>query len=134
MSTKRRKTWVYNPPKTPKPKVPEEIKLFLQKKGEALLETTFKSEYLKPIPEPLEFNHLIDFYTKWHRNYFYFCSEYQCPPESISPHFETKFARIEYLEENEFEVSYMRHTGQWWALRKGTMEDSLKYVSTMVPY
>lgn len=134
MVSRKKKTWVYSPPRKPKPKVPDEIRQALQEKGDEIVEKIFKSEYLKPVPEQLTINHLIGFYTKWYRNYFYFCSKYKCPPEAYSSSFESKFARIEYIGNNKFELSYMRHTGQWGQLGTGTMDDCLKSISTMVPY
>ncbi len=134
MKPRRKKTWVFNPPKEPKPKVPDEIKQVLQKKADEIIEKYFKPEYIKPVPEQLNMNHLIDIYTKWYRNCFYFCSKYKCPPEAISSSFESKFARMEYVGDNKFELSYMRHTERWWPLATGSIEDCLKNVSTMVPY
>ena len=134
MASRKKKTWVYNPPKKPKPKVPDEIKQVLQRKGDEIVKNIFEPEYLKPAPEQLTLNHIIAIYTKWYRNFFYFCLKYKCPPESNIPSFESKFARLEYLGNNKFEYSYMRHTGQWWQLETGTMDDCLKRISTMVPY
>lgn len=134
MASKKKKTWVYSPPRKPKPKVPDEIKQELMKKGDELIEKIIKPENLQPIPDHLTLNHLVDIYTKWYRNYFYFCSKYICPPEANAPSFESKYARLEYLEDNKFELSYMRHTGQWWQLETGSMDECLKSISTMVPY
>ncbi|MCP4263259.1 MAG: hypothetical protein GY774_37985 [Planctomycetes bacterium] len=134
MASRKKKTWVYSPPRKPKPKVPDEIKQELQEKGNEIVEKLLKPEYLKPVPEQQTLNHLIDIYTKWYRNYFYFCSTYKCPPEAYASFFENKFARLEYLGNNKFELSYMRHTGQWWRLETGTMDDCLESISTMVPY
>ena len=83
------------PTETPKkkPKVPEEMKLYLQKKGDEIVEKIFKPEYLEPVPEKQTINHIIDIYTKWYRNCFYFCVKYQCPPDSYLSSFENKFVR-----------------------------------------
>src|SRR5262249_2921715 len=52
--------------------------------------------------------------AKWFRNYFYFFSVYACPgPNALSPTFESKFARIEYLGNARFALYFMRHTGEW---------------------
>ena len=134
MASRKKKTWVYSPPRKPKPKVPDEIKQELQEKADEIVEKILKQEYLKPVPEQLTLNHIIEIYTKWYRNYFYVCSKYKCPPEAISSSFESNFARMEYLDKNKFKLSYMRHTGQWWPLSTGSMEDCLKSISTMVPY
>ena len=134
MATRKKKTWVYSPPRKPKPKMPDEVKQKLQKKADEIVEKILKPEYLKPVPEQLKINHLVDIYTKWYRNYFYVCSKYKCPPGAISSSFESKFARMEYLDDNKFELSYMRHTGQWWPSATGTMDDCLKDISTMIPF
>ena len=69
MVSRKKKTWIYSPPRKPKPKVPEEIKQALQEKGDEIVEKIFKPEYLVPVPDQLIINHLVDFYTKWYRNY-----------------------------------------------------------------
>jgi len=132
----RKKTWVYSPPKPKKKssKVPEEMKQYLQEKGDEIVEKIFKPEYLKPVPEEQTLNHIVDIYTKWYRNYFYFCVKYQCPPDSYSSSFENKFVRLEYLGDDKFQYSYMRHTGQWWPTRKMTIDECLKHVMTQIPF
>lgn len=86
---KRRKMWVYSPPKQPKPKVPESVKMDLEKKAKALVETVLKPTYMEPLPEETRFNYIVDIYTKWYRSYFYFCAKYHSPgPNAISPFFE----------------------------------------------
>ena len=37
-------------------------------------------------------------------------------PNAISPYFEARFARLEYLADDNYNLSYMRHTGQWWEI------------------
>jgi len=55
-----------------------------------------------------------DISAKWYRGYFYFNSKYRCPSvHCISEFFENKFARMEYVGEDKFNLSYMRHTGKW---------------------
>ena len=34
-------------------------------------------------------------------------------PNAIAPAFETKFARMEYVGDGKFALSFMRHTEQW---------------------
>jgi hypothetical protein len=42
----------------------------------------------------------------------------------ISEFFETRFVRLEYAGNREFNVAYMRHTGQWWEILQGlTLEE-----------
>ena len=112
-----RKRWTYSPPRQPKPKVPDGVKVNLEAKAREIIETVLKPGHIKPPPEDARFNYVVDIYTKWYRNYFYFCSQYRCPgPEAISPFFESRFARLEYLGHDNYNLSYMRHTGQWWEI------------------
>ncbi len=114
---KSRNTWVYNPPKPSKPKVSESFKKEVKHKADELIESVLKPEHIKPPPEGAQRNYLVGIFSKWYRSYFYFCSKYNCPgPNAISPSFEEKFARMEYVGEHRFNLAYMRHTGQWWEI------------------
>ncbi len=127
---KPKKSWVYNPPKSAKPKVPEAVRQEVQAQANTLIETVLKPQHVKTPPDPPDLNYIIDIYAKWYRNYFYFCATYACPsPHAISPTFDTKFARMEYLENGRYRLSYMRHTGQWWELQSDvSMEKALEEV------
>src|SRR5437899_7254405 len=111
---KQPKRWVYSPPKPPKVAVPDDLKAEMERKANELIETVLKPKYIKPPPKNAEFNYLTDFWTKWYRSYFYFCSTYACPGRyAIAPSFESKFARMEYGGSGRFTLSFMRHTGEW---------------------
>jgi len=117
----RTKTWVYSPPK---PKVPDAVKVELKTKATELIDAVLKPEHVKPPPKNAKWNYIVDLYTKWHRNYFYFCAKYACPgPNALSPFFDTGFARLEYSggvgRQSRFNMSYMRHTGRWWEIGHG---------------
>ena len=118
------KAWVYSPAPPPKPTVPAAIKAELEARARELVESELKPKNIKPPPEDQSFNYIVDIYTKWYRSYFYFCAKYACPgPNAISPFFEAKFARMEYAGEGEFNLSFMRHTGQWVELYQGLSID-----------
>ncbi|MBI5589141.1 MAG: hypothetical protein HY881_01530 [Deltaproteobacteria bacterium] len=106
--------WIHGQPKAATPKVPASIKAEIQQKADQLVETTLKPQHLKPPPVDSRFNYIVDIYTRWYRHSIYFCAKYFSPgPNALSPNFETKFARLEYVGENRFNLSFMRHTGQW---------------------
>lgn len=112
--TKNQKQWMYSPPKSPAVKVPQTVKTDVENQANELIETFLKPTYIKPPPEDYEFNYLVDISSKWYRNYFYFCSQYNCPgPNAIRPYFDDKFARLEYVGPDTYNLSYMRHTGKW---------------------
>ncbi len=111
---KKQKRWTYSPSK---PKVPESIKSSVKAKADELVDTVLKPQHIKPPPDDMVLNYVVDIYTKWYRNYFYFCAKYANPgPYAISPHFETKFARLEYAGKERYHLSYMRHTDKWWEI------------------
>lgn len=113
---KRKKQWIYSPRKAklPKPSVPQELKAEIEAQAQRLLEE-LRPNLIKPPSESLSFNYLTELWTKWYRHYFYFGGTYACPgPNAISPTFEARFARMEYVGEGRWNLAYMRHTGRWW--------------------
>ena len=126
----RRKAWTSGPTKTTKPKVPEHIREMVDKLTAELVKAFLKPNFIKPPPAENNFNYIVDIYTKWYRNYLYLCAKYNCPsPNAIAPSFESKFARLEYVGEEKYSLSFMRHTEQWCELYNGlTAEECLKII------
>jgi len=78
----RQKAWVYSPPK---PNVPYSLKVEVEAKAMTLVNEILKPEHVKPPLKNAKWNYIFDLYTKWHRNYFYFCAKYACPgPSALS--------------------------------------------------
>lgn len=108
-----REPWNIRPAKN-KASVTPLIKSQVEAKAKELIEKVLKPKHVQPHPEEQRFNYIIDIGANWYRNYFYFFSTYACPgPNAISPTFESKFARLEYLGYGKFAVYFMRHTGEW---------------------
>jgi len=113
--------WVYS---SPKPKMPDAVKVGVGAKATELVNVILKPEHIKPPPKNPKWNYVVDIYTKWHRNRFYFCAKYACPgPNALSLFFDTGFARLEYAggvgRQSRFNLSCKRHTGKWWEIRHG---------------
>jgi hypothetical protein len=127
---KQQKRWVYSPKKAAKPKASDTVKTMVQTKANELVENVLKPQHIQPPPEEPRFNYLVDIYTQWYRNYFYFCGKYHSPgPNAISPYFEIKFARLEYAGQDSYHLAYRRHTGQWWELyQKLSLDECLAAV------
>ena len=84
-----------------------------QKAGE-LIKNVLKPKHVQSPPKGRQLNYLVDITTKWLGSKCYFISIYRSPgPHAISPTFETKFARMEYVGNGKFALSFQRHTGQW---------------------
>ena len=60
----------------------------------------------------------------------YFCSKYNSPGSTaFSPSFEMKFARLEYVCDNNFKLAYMRHTEQCFEIYDGlSLEKCLEVI------
>jgi hypothetical protein len=128
---KKRKAWMIRPSKK-KPTTPlsDSLKAEVQTKTDALIEDVLKPKHVQPPPKDGQFNYIIDIGAKWYRNYFYFTSTYACPgPNALSPTFEAKFARLEYLGVGKFALYFMRHTGEWVGLYDAlSVDDSLRAI------
>lgn len=119
------KEWVYAPRLAPGKKVPAQIIDEVTRRAQALVEEWRPLAIEKP-PKGHQFNHRVDVYAKWRGKYFYFCSTYACPgPRALSPSFEAYFTRMEYVENNLFNLAYMRHTGKWWETIRGLTLDEV---------
>jgi hypothetical protein len=87
----------------------------VHRRAQELIDSTLKPRYIQPPPRKPQFNYLVDIYSKWRGPFFYFCSKYCSPgPHALSPSFESKFARLQYAGDAQFNLAYFRHTGQWW--------------------
>jgi hypothetical protein len=111
---KSRKMWTFSPAKKEKPSVTPSCKLQVEAKAKELIESVLKPNHVQPPPKDRQFNYIIDIGVKWNRGYFYFISTYACPGPTVhSSTFESKFARLEYLGDEKFALSFMRHNGEW---------------------
>jgi hypothetical protein len=130
MAKKQPKRWMYSPAKPDKTAVPETLKAEVESKARELIDTVLKPKHVKPPPKAQRWNYIIDIGTKWYRSYFYFVSTYACPgPNALAPTFESKFARLEYVGPDRFNLSYMRHTDEWWEVHQGlTLDQCLELI------
>lgn len=118
--------WVYSPPKS---KITDDIKQEVAAKAEEIL-VEWRKKFIREPPKDYDFNYIVEFYGKWFRNYFYFCAKYACPsPRSIAPFFEAKFTRIECVNNERFNLAYMRHTEKWCEVEQGlTLDTCMKKI------
>ncbi len=90
-------------------------KNYLQALFEPLI-NEYKTKFIKANSDK-KYNYVVDFYTKHYRSYFYLCAKYKAVFENrMVDEFESKFARLEFVEVNRYNLAYYRHTGQWWTV------------------
>jgi len=89
-----------------------------------LIETVLKPKHVQPPPKGHQLNYITDITTKWLGSKCFFVSIYACSgPNAISPTFDSKFARMEYVGDGRFALPFMRHTGQWVELYEASSVD-----------
>ena len=111
---KEKLTWLPRPSRPKKSSIPAALKAQVDAKAKKLVQSVLKPKFIQPPPKKPRFNYIIDVTAKWHGGSLYFISTYACPgPTAISPTFEAKFARMEFVGGSKFNLSFMRHTGKW---------------------
>ena len=125
----QQRTWMYDPHKMSK-NIPKVLKDEVKKKGEKLVESSLKPQYIQKPPKIREENYIFDLNCRWVRNFFYFTAKYHCRSKrAIKPFFTWHFARFGYQVNNKFKISYMRHNDEWYDLYfDKSLTESLKLV------
>jgi hypothetical protein len=119
MAKKKPMTWLPARSRPKKRSIPDDFKAHVAIKVKEFVETVLKPKFIQPPPKKPRFNYIIDVVAKWHGSSLFFVSTYVCPgPTAISPTFEAKFARMEFVGNGKFNLSFMRHTGKWVVLHR----------------
>ena len=114
MPKKKPRTWMVRSTRPKRPAIPEPLKAQVNAKAQELVEKVLKPKFIEPPPKKPRFNYIIDVAAKWHGSALFFVMTYACPRQTaISPTFESKLARMEFVGSGKFSLSFMRHTGKW---------------------
>ena len=114
------KNWELSKSKIVKTKVTNVIKNDVSKLACDLIDKILKPRHINLDLSNVSFNQLVDIFIKWRGSSLYFYAKYKSTGKNaISPSFETKFARLVYIGEEKFNLSYMRHNDQWHNLHLG---------------
>ena len=127
---KQRKLSIFRPEKKSTSSLPGTVKDEVETKAKELIEKVLKPKHIQPPPEGSDSNYITDISLKWLGSKCFFVSTYACPgPNAMSPTFEEKFARMEYVGNGKFTLSFMRHTGDWVPLFEGqTVDECMKAI------
>ena len=99
---------------------------------ERFIEDVLKPRFLPEI-RPTEFNYCVEIFGKWHGNKYRFLQRFRNdrPDRYIESEFISPFARLEYVGRDRFDLSYFRHTEQWWPVDRGlTLDEALALLET----
>ncbi|MGK2871821.1 MAG: DUF3024 domain-containing protein [Alphaproteobacteria bacterium] len=84
----------------------------------------FICDVLKPrfLPEtrPTKWNYVVDIHGAWAAGRYRFIQRYRSGmAHNTGEEFDAPFARINRMGPDNFDIYWMRHTGQWWRLYTG---------------
>ena len=124
---KQPKSWLFG---TPRRTLPGTVKDEVDTKATELIENVLRPKHIQPAPKGYQLNYIVGIETKWLGSKCYFISVHRSPgPHAKSSTFETKFARMEYVGNAKFNLSFMRHTGQWVEVYTGiSVDECLKAI------
>jgi hypothetical protein len=111
---KRKRQWVYIVSKPPKQKAPSEYQDLVNAAISTFIKTALESKYFlnRPTSRGVE---MVNIYSKWYQqHYIYFIAKFHdARPNAINEIYENHFARMAYIDNDKFDLAYMRHTEQW---------------------
>jgi hypothetical protein len=112
-------------------RVPAPEKLAITAACEKLIAEVLRPRCL-PAIRPTEFNYPVGLAGKWHGNNYRFITRYRSGfAENRGEEFDAPFARLEYVSRNRFDLSYFRHTGEWFCLFRGmTLAEALGLIES----
>lgn len=128
MARKQAGMWV----RTARPVPPDETeKRAIIAACEAFIRDVLKPRFL-PAVRPTEWNYPIDIRGDWKGGRYRFIQRYRSGfADNRGEEFDAPFARIDRMGPDNFDIYWMRHTGQWWRLHIGvTLAEALHILAT----
>jgi len=121
---KQPRGWAWLPSSSAAAALDATQKALVEAKVRELIDKELKPRHVKPPPDQARSNYVTDVTLKWHGSTLFLVSVYACPgPDAISPTFEARFARLRPAAGGKYDLSSMRHTGQWVELFQGRTLD-----------
>lgn len=114
-------------------KPPEDEKRAIGQACEAFIEDVLKPRFLPEIRPTDRYNYPVAIFGKWHGGKYRFIQRFRSdhPENAHDPEFDAPFARIGYAGRDRFDLSYFRHTGQWWTVYRGvSLAEALSILET----
>jgi hypothetical protein len=98
---------------------------------EAFIRDVLKPRFLPEI-RPDKWNYVVDLRGAWAGGRYRFMQRYRSGMEhNRGEEFDAPFARIDLMAPDNFDIYWMRHTGQWWPLYQGkTLSEALHILET----
>lgn len=126
--------WAYNP-KTVHPHISDAEKARVKELCDLFIDAELKPKYLIKYNERHKDQKMKEIYSKWYRGFLHFIAVYKdFRKYRILDLYKDRFARLEYLDEDKFLLSYFRHTNEWFELTYGkgvSLEIALRNILEM---
>ncbi len=130
MPKRSQRQWVYVGGRSPGIIVPDAEKAAITVACTQLIDTVIRPKHLPVVTPAADHNYPIAIYGKWSGNKFRFITRWRVRDPNTEE-FEIPWARIEYVAREHFDVSWRRHTGEWWRLRDHlTLAEALHEIET----
>jgi hypothetical protein len=104
---------------------------------ETFIREVLKPRFLREITPAEEiamtdWNYVIDIHGAWTAGRYRFMQRYRSAfPHNRGYEFGAPFARIDRMGPDQFDIKWMRHTGQWWPVYSGkTLAEALHILET----
>jgi hypothetical protein len=113
-------------------KPPEPEKAAITAACERFLAEVLRPRFLPEIRPSTSFNYPVAITGKWHGNKYRFLQRFRSDdPDALEPEFDAPFARLEYVGRDCFDVSWYRHTGEWWCLHRSvSLTEALRLIES----
>ncbi|MGH2643854.1 MAG: hypothetical protein ACRDE2_07900 [Chitinophagaceae bacterium] len=127
----RPRMWVYSPYKEANAKLSTYQKEEIEAKCKPVI-GKFRKQYIKEKPDK-RFNYTVDIFLKWRGSYLYFIQRMRSDQEGYpSQEFNVGFARLGFIKNDWVNLSYFRHTNQWFLIETGlSLEDGLEMIESI---
>ena len=85
-----------------------------------------------PRIEPTDYNYPVGISGKWHGNKYRFVTRFRSGfKDNQGEEFDVPFARLEYVNTGHFDVSWHRHTGEWFRVHTHlSLQEALDLVAS----
>jgi hypothetical protein len=103
------------------------IKAEVTRKATDLIDKVLKPKFVQPPPKGVQMNYIVDIILKWLGQKCFFVAIFKTPDGTT---FEEKFARLQYVGHNRFNLAFVRPTGQWVDMpyQNQTLDECLKAI------
>ncbi|WP_245439594.1 hypothetical protein [Microvirga aerophila] len=98
---------------------------------ERLLAEVLRPRFL-PAIRPTSFSYPVAITGKWHSNKYRFLQRFRSDdPDALEPKFDAPFASLGYVDRDCFDVSWHRHTEEWFCLyRSVSLTEALRLIES----